>query len=335
MVQRASISGFLILGLVSICSYAQTAGTLLAVNQNDVTLSIIDPATGKQIATVAEEGRIKAHEVATSPDGKTVYLPIYGNAGVGHAGTDGQEMLVVDLPSRKIVKVVDFGHGVRPHKPVYDVHRNVLYVTTELDQSITAVDPHTFKVLYSVPTGQAESHMLVLSHNGRFGYTANVAPGTVSVLDLKTHKLVGVIPVAQHIQRIAISNDDKTVFVSDASEPRLAAIDTTTRKVRAWIDLPAKGYGGVVTKDGKYLVLALPASKQVGVINLSSMKLEKTIDVPASPQEVLLSPDGTRAFVSCNTSSQVAEIDTSNWAVTQLLPAGMWVDGLAWSTWKQ
>jgi len=336
MTQERSFGGALILSLLALCSTArtQTSGTLLAVNQTDVTLSVIDPVTDKQIATIQEDGRIKAHEVATSPDGKTVYLPIYGSAGVGGAGTDGSEMLVIDLPSRKIVKVVDFGHGVRPHKPVYDTHRNVLYVTTELDQSITAIDPVTFKILYSIPTGQDQSHMLVLSHDGRFGYTANVGPGTVSVLDLKTHENVAVIPVAKHIQRIAISNDDKTVFVSDASSPRLAAIDTASRTVRTWVDLPSKGYGGVVTKDGQYLVLALPGAKQMGVINLSSMKLEKTIDVPASPQEVLLSPDGKDVFVSCNTSGQVAEIDTAKWSVMQLLPAGIWVDGLAWSAAK-
>jgi DNA-binding beta-propeller fold protein YncE len=328
--------GAFALAVVSLCPNvrAQATGTLLAVNQNDVTLSILDPVTGKQIGILQEEGHIKAHEVATSPDGKTVYLPIYGSAGVGHAGTDGQVMLVIDLPSRKIVKVVDFGHGVRPHKPIYDLHRHVLYVTTELDQSVTAIDPHTLKVLYSIPTGQAESHMLALSHDDHFGYTANVGPGSVSVLDLKTHKTVAIIPVAKHIQRIAISNDDKTVFVSDSTAPRLAAIDTASRTVRAWIDLPAKGYGGAVTKDGRYLLLALPGSKQVGVINLSSMKLEKTVDVPASPQEILLSPDGERVFVSCNTSSQVAEINTGDWSVTRLLPAGMWVDGLAWSNWR-
>jgi DNA-binding beta-propeller fold protein YncE len=336
MMNKLLLSSALILGLFlpNPSARTQTPGTLLAVNQNDVTLSIIDPVTSKQTGLIQEDGQIKAHEVATSPDGKTAYLPIYGSAGVGHAGTDGREMLVIDLPSHKIVKVVDFGHGVRPHKPVYDTHRNILYVTTELDQSVTAIDPTTLKILYSIPTGQAESHMLALSHDGRFGYTANVGPGTVSVLDLDSHQTVAVIPVAGHIQRIAISNDDKTVFVSDATAPRLAAIDTASHTVRSWTDLPAKGYGGAVSKDGQYLLLALPAAKQVGVINLATMKLEKTIDVPASPQEVLLSPDGKEAFVSCNTSSKIAEINTADWTVTQLLPAGMWVDGLAWSTWR-
>src|SRR5271154_3420983 len=130
---------------------ANAQGTLLVANQKDHTLSIIDAASAKQIATIPED-RITGHEVTTSPDGRTAYLPIYGDAGVGRPGTDGQEMLVIDIPSRKITGVVDFGHPVRPHLPVYDTHRNVLYVTNELDQAIAAIDPKTLKILYKIPT---------------------------------------------------------------------------------------------------------------------------------------------------------------------------------------
>ncbi len=113
---------------------------------------------------------------------------------------------------------------------MYDPKRNVLYVTTELDNTVTAIDPRTLKVLYTIPTGTIESHMLAISHDDKLGYTANVSPGSVSVLDLTTHKNVAVIPVAKHVQRISISRDDKLVFTSDSSTPRLAVIDASARK---------------------------------------------------------------------------------------------------------
>jgi YVTN family beta-propeller protein len=307
---------------------AQNSGTLLVANQKDRTLSLINTGTTSQIA-VPEE-RVTGHEVAASPDGRIAYVPIYGNAGVGHAGTDGQEMLVIDVPSHKVIGTVDFGHPVRPHKPVYDAKRNVLYVTTELDNTVTAIDPRTLKVLYTIPTGAIESHMLAISHDDKLGYTANVSPGSVSVLDLSTHKNVSVIPVTTHVQRISISNDDKLVFTSDSSSPRLAVIDATERKVKTWIDLPAKGYGSASTPDGRSLVLALPGAAKVAIINLADFTIAKTIDVPKSPQEVLIRPDGKVAYVSCNSSHQVAAIDLSNWTVT-LLEAGEGADGLAWA----
>lgn len=309
-------------------AFAQKTGTLLVANQKDRTLSLIDIKTTNQI-TIPEE-RITGHEVAASPDGRTAYVPIYGNAGVGHPGSDGQEMLVIDIPSHKVVRTIDFGHPARPHKPVYDAERNVLYVTTELDKTVTAIDPRSLKILYTIPTGAIESHMLAISHDDKLGYTANVSPGSVSVLDLSTHKNLAVIPVATHLQRISISNDDKLVFTSDSSAPRLAIIDASARKVKAWIDLPAKGYGSAPTQDDRFLILALPGAAKVAIINLADFTIAKTINVPKSPQEVLVRPDGKVAYVSCNSSHQIAAIDLSNWTVA-LLEAGEGADGLAWA----
>src|SRR5882672_5082174 len=89
-------------------------GLLLVANKGDQSLSIIDAGSGDQIAVVPEGG-ITGHEVIASPDGRFAYVPIYGNSGVGRAGTDGQHLVVIDLEMRKVTGQVDFGHGVRPH----------------------------------------------------------------------------------------------------------------------------------------------------------------------------------------------------------------------------
>ncbi len=309
-------------------------GTILVANQTDKTLSFIDAATGHEIAALPENAT-RGHEVTASPDGRTAYLPIYGSAGVGSPGTDGSQMLVIDIPTRTITGTVDFGHGVRPHLPIYDTHRNVLYVSTELDQAITAIDPKTLKILYQIPTGAEQSHMFVLSHDGRFAYTTNVAPTSVSVLDLNSHKTAAIIPLGDpgsfQVQRISISNDDKLIFTSDWDKPRLAVIDTATRKLKQWIDLPGTGYGSVSTKDGKYLILCLSKSSKVAVIDLAKMAVVQTIDVPAQPQEVILRPDGKVAYVSCNSDHKIAAIDTATWKVQSLMDAGKGADGLAWA----
>ncbi|WP_213807639.1 cytochrome D1 domain-containing protein [Granulicella sp. dw_53] len=330
---RLVAGSLLSLALASTCACAQ--GTLLVANQKDRTLSVIDAASAHQTAAIAEE-RITGHEVAASPDGRTAYLPIYGNAGVGRPGTDGHEMLVIDIASRKIINTVDFGHGVRPHLPVYDTHRNVLYVSTELDQSITAIDPKTLKILYTIPTGAPESHMFALSHSGKYAYTTNVGAASVSVLDLDAHKTLAVIPIGSpdslKVQRISISNDDKLLFTSDWKTPRLAVIDTSTRKLKTWVPLPATGYGSAPTHDGRYLLLTLPNAAKLAVIDLATLTIVRTIDVPSAPQEVLIRPDGKVAYVSCNVSHQVAAVDLTTWKVQSIIDAGNGADGLAWAS---
>src|SRR6266851_9946401 len=151
---------------------------LLVANKGARTVSVIDPSSGRELAVVAEGGET-GHELVASPDGRTAYVPIYGNSGVGKPGTDGRNIVVIDIAARKIVGNVDFGRGVRPHCAVLGPKDGLLYVTTELDQSISIIDPRTLKIIGTIPTGQPESHMLAITPDGTRGYTANVGSGTV------------------------------------------------------------------------------------------------------------------------------------------------------------
>ena len=309
-----------------------SAQTLLVANQGDSTMSVVDPVSARQVAVVAEgTPSVHGHEIAVSADGRVAFMPIYGSSGVGKPGIDGHEMLVIDVASRKIVGHVDFGHGVRPHLAVLDPASGLLYVTTELDKTVTVVDPKTWKIVGTVPTGAEQSHMLALSRDGRRGYTVNVGPGTVSVLDMVGRKTVAVIPVSGMLQRISISNDDRWVFTSDMTKPQLAVIDTATNKVKTWVALPGTGYGTAATADGRWLLVAIPSKNQVAVVDLSTMQVVRGIDVPATPQEILIRPDGKVAYVSCNTSGKVAAIDLAKWDVQSLIAAGKDADGLAWA----
>jgi len=311
---------------------AATSGTgpmLLVANQGDHTLSLVDPAAGKQIAVVPVGG-VTGHEVAVSPDGKLAYVPIYGDSGVGKQGTDGTSMSAIDLASRKVVGSVDFGHGVRPHMPLYEPVSGKLYVTTELDRAVAVLDPKTLKIEGKIPTGADQSHMLVVSHDGKRGYTANVGPGSVSVLDMVGRKTIAVIPVSGKTQRISISRDDRLVFTADQTQPRMAVIDTTNNSVKSWITLPAVGYGSSVTLDGRWLLVQMDTLKQVAVIDLKTMKVARTVDVGGGTGEILMNPDGKVAYVSCPADGTVAEIDLTNWKVLKLIKAGQKADGMAW-----
>ncbi len=309
---------------------ASNEAVLLVANKGEHTLGIVDPKAGKQVATVAEGG-ITGHEVAVSPDGRLAYVPIYGNSGVGSPGTDGHNIVVIDIAARKKVGNINFGHGVRPHCAVFGPKDGLLYVTTELENAISIIDPATLKILGSIPTGQPESHMLAISPDGRRGYTANVGPGTVSVLDMEARKTIAVIPVSSQVQRISVSVDGHEAFTSDQAKPQLAVIDTSTNKVKAWVRLPAAGYGTASTSDGRWLVVAMPNANKIAIVDPRIMKLARTVDVPASPQEVLIRPDGGAAYVSCDASKQIAVIRVSNWTIKRLIDAGPGADGLAWA----
>lgn len=306
------------------------AGWLLVTNKGDCTLSIVDPTTNREIAAIPHEG-VTGHEIAVSLDGKRAFVPIYSDANVGEPGTDGQLVRVFDLEKRKIVGTIDFGKGVRPHCAVVCRQSGLLYVTTELDISVTIVDPVTLVILGSVPTGAALSHMLAITRDGHRGYTANIADGTVSVLDLEKKSLLKTIPISRMTQRISLSVDDRYVFTADQCEPRIAVIDTQVNEVTKWIALPGIAFGTAPTPDGRFLFVALPHINEVAIVDLATMKVARTVKVPPSPQEVLVRPDCAVAYVSCDASKQVAVINVAEARLETLIAVGTDADGLAWA----
>ena len=305
------------------------SGLLLVANKGDHTLGIIDPVAGKQVATVEESG-VTGHEVIASPDGRTAYVPIYGDSGVGRPGSDGRTMDVVDIASRRRVAIVDFGRPERPHHGAFGPDGR-LYVTTELTNSITVIDPKTHEIVDRIPTGQPESHMLALTRDGKRAYTSNAHAGTVSAVDLVARKVIATIPISAYAQRIALSVDDRWAFTADQTKPELAVIDTNTNQVTHRVALPGRAYGTAPTPDGRYLVVTLIGVNKVGLLDLTSMQLAKTLDVPKAPQYVVVRPDGRVAYVSCDASRQVAVVDLAAFKVDRLIDAGPLADGLAWA----
>src|SRR5271170_213558 len=302
-------------------------GMLVVANQHEHTALLIDPETRQELAKVVVG--VNGHEVAVSPDSRFAYVPIYGNSGVGKPGTDGATIDIVDLREHKLVGAIDLGKPLRPHRAEFGPD-GMLYVTAELDKAVDVVDPATRKVVAQIPTGASESHMIVISSDGRRAYTANVAAGSVSVLDLKQRSLVTVIPVAKTVQRISISADGKSVFTHDQDTPRIAVIDTATNKVASWISVPATVYSSSPAADGRKLFASSPSGK-IFVIDLASAKVEESFDIPAALGELLLAPDGKFAFVSCPAAGTIEILDIPGHKMLQPIKLTPGVDGLAWA----
>jgi YVTN family beta-propeller protein len=302
-------------------------GILVVANQREHTTLLIDPETRQELAKVSVG--VNGHEVAVSPDSRFAYVPIYGNSGVGKPGTDGATIDIVDLHDRKLAATIDLGKPLRPHRAEFG-HDGLLYITAELSKSVDVIDPATRKIIAEIPTGAIESHMVVISPDGRRAYTANVAAGSVSVLDLQKRALVTVIPVAKTVQRISISADGKRVFTHDQDTPRIAAIDTATNTVASWITVPSTVYSSSPTADGRKLLADSPAGK-IFVIDLSSAKVEESFDIPPALGELLLTPDGKFAFVSCPAAGTIEVLDISAHKLLQPIKLTPGVDGLAWA----
>jgi DNA-binding beta-propeller fold protein YncE len=312
--------------VVSMPAPLDAHGFLFVANQGDHTALVVDLATRKVLNKIGVD--INGHEVAVAPNHHFGYVPIYGNSGVGKPGTDGSSIHVIDLREGRDIQIINLGKPVRPHCAKFGPD-GMLYVSAELADAIYVVDAATGKVVGEVPTGAAESHMFVLSPDGHRAYTANVGPGSVSVLDLQNRSLVTVIPIAKTVQRISISTDGRYVFTQDQDSPRIAVIDTATNKLARWIDLPAKVYSSTPTPDGRLLIANAPSGK-LFVIDLSTEKVTGEYAIPAAIGEIAVDAASDHAYITCPQKGTLEFLDLrgSKLEPPMILTPG--VDGVAW-----
>jgi YVTN family beta-propeller protein len=307
-------------------SPSNSHGFLFVANQGDHTALVVDPDTRKVINKIGVD--INGHEVAVAPSYHLGYVPIYGNSGVGRPGTDGSSIHVVDLREGRDIQIINLGKPVRPHCAKF-APDGMLYISAELAKALYVVDPATGKVVGEVPTGAAESHMFVLSPDGHRAYTANVGPGSVSVLDLQKRSVIAVIPVAKTVQRISISTDGRFVFTQDQTAPRIAVIDTATNKLARWIDLPAKVYSSTPTPDGR-LLLANAPSGNLFVIDLSTEKVTAEYPIPAAVGEIAVDAASDHAYITCPQKGTIEFLDLRGGKLESPMVLTPGVDGIEW-----
>ena len=282
----SSLCLFVLFAVASFVSvHAAGGGLLLVANQGDHSLSIIDPEAGTMVAKIVTP-QIRGHEVTASPNGKLAYLPMYGDSGVGKSGTDGHSIEVIDIAKQSIVSTIELGHPVRPHWVKFGAD-GMLYVSAELDKAVDVFDPKTQKLVGSIPTGEAESHMVALSKDGKRAYTSNVGPGSVSVLDLAKRSLITTIPVAKMVQRISISPDGKRVFTHDQDAPRIAVIDTADLTSRAAWQSDVEFDALALTADGERLYAVSNASGKIAIIATRDGSKLGELKIPAFGQTIV------------------------------------------------
>jgi YVTN family beta-propeller protein len=316
---------FLLLDVPANLTSPSAPEELVIVNQADHSVLLVDPQTRTTLTAISVG--VNGHEVVISPDSRYAYVPIYGNSGVGRPGTDGSTIDIIDLQAKKLAGTIDLGKPVRPHCARFGPD-GLLYVSAELSDAIFVINTKSRKVVGQIPTGQIESHMLVITPDGRRAYTANVHAGNVSVVDLQNRSVIKTIPVAKVIQRVSMSPDGSQVFTHDQESPRIAVIDTAKNEITHWLDLPASVYSSLPTADGRWLLANSPSGK-LFVWDLTAGKLAKTFDIPPALGAIAISPDGATAFISCAGAGSVQVLNLSTWKMERPMAFTKGVDGMA------
>jgi YVTN family beta-propeller protein len=305
---------------------------LLMIDKMGRQVRFFDPASLKEISSV--EVGVAPHDFAISPDHKFAYIPVYGDGIYGRNANPGHTIAIVDLPARKVDGIIDISPYQAPHGIQIDKTGATIYVTCDLSRKVLVIDTKSRSIKAAIDT-EGTGHWIAVLPDASKLYVANKNDRLfVSVLDLKTNKMVGKIPAPNGTQGIVASPDGRYVIVADNSEPKLLVIDAKTDSVVDTVALEGGtrgAYKPYYTPDGSKLVVCSENPAIVNVIDAKNLHAKQTVlTVGKDPMGFAVSPDGKTLLVANHGDGTVSVVDLNAGKITSTFKAGTGIETLGY-----
>jgi YVTN family beta-propeller protein len=169
-------------------------------NRTDNSVSVLDLATYKAIATITH-ARIKRPEgCAVAVDSKKLYV----------ASADADALLVFGTDNNQLIK--DITVSKLPRRVVVSPDGNKVYVSSEGTGEVIALNARTHAVMATIKTANSARNMAFMP-DGKSMYVIHSLQDTVSLINTETDTLVTTIGVGTSPQEVAVTADGELAFV--------------------------------------------------------------------------------------------------------------------------
>ena len=315
----------ILLAIAGVQAAETPSPALLVLNKEESTLAIVDPATRRVVGRVPTGEA--PHEVAVSADGRLAFVANYGSQNAGNT------ISVIDLVAQKEVRRVDLSPMGRPHGIMFADGK--VYFTAEASKLIGRYDPVSARVDWLLGTGQNTTHMILLSHDTKTIFTANIGSDSITVIEGGRSPVnwnETVIPVGKGPEGMDLSPDGRELWTAHSRDGGVSIIDVSTRKVTQTLDLETKRSNRLkFTPNGRLVFISDLAGGELVVVDAATRKEIKRMKLGRSPEGILMAPGGSRAYVAVAGDNNVAVIDLKTLEVIGRISTGSGPDGTAWA----
>lgn len=235
-----------------------------------------------------------------------------------------------------------------------DARAGRAYVSNEDDGTVTVIDTQRLAAIATIAVGK-RPRGLVLSHDGARLYVAvsglpkcpppipeencaklprDLQVDGVAVIDTAMLKRTRMLKGVSDPERVEISRDGHSLFVTDEDAARLSVLDVVRGRVVAKIPVGREPEGVRASPDGRWVLVTSETGNSVAIIDARTHAPLHTVLVGKRPRDLAFTPDSRSAYVSGEADASVYRISLPSGApTTQLLqlreearPMGMALD---------
>lgn len=319
--RRQGLWGVAALGLASLLPLAWRRAQAAVPARS---LAVVEKGAGRVAFYSLPEGRplgyvplgTQPHEMVADPAGRFAYIGGYGVKGWQFGGEGGHQLWAIDMADRTLARTIDLAPHRRWHGMRMDA-KGRLFALSESDSLLARFDaPATADSPdRMIPVGGARSHYFVVKADGSRAYIADTMSGLVIMVDPDDASFA---PVKQHIgtapEGLALSPDERTLYVIDRPAGVLHALDAVTLRPRARTALRGEAVRVIVASDGR-LIVSNTADKSLTRHSPATLAEEARLPLPAAAPGLNL-PAGGAILYAALENNRIAIVDLAAWKIT-------------------
>jgi YVTN family beta-propeller protein len=189
----------------------------------------------------------------------------------------------------------------RPNQlsPTVRHDRPLVYVPNSLSDTVTVIDPRTYRVIGTHPVGALPQHVTP-SYDLKHLYVLNDKGNSVTVIDPRNGRFGRTVPVADPYN-MYFTPDGRYGIVVAERLGRLDFVDPNTLQLKKSLPVHCRGIDHAdFSANGQYALFSCEFSGQLVKVDVASQRVVGYLSLPpgSMPQDVKLSPDGTVFYVA-------------------------------------
>lgn len=213
--------------------------------------------------------------------------------------------------------------------PVVRQDRPLVYVPNTLSNTVSIIDPRSYRIIRTIPTGRLPQHV-VPSYDLRTLWVNNNNGNTLTPINPRTGQAGRPVPVTDPYN-LYFTPDGRYAVVMAERKNRIDFRDPHTMRLERSLPVPCSGVNHAdFSADGRTFLVSCEFSGDLLLIDSTGRQVLGHLHLPghAMPQDVKLSPDGRIYYIADMQSGGVWLLDAHSFHRSGFLRTGAGAHGL-------